>query len=250
MLARELIAIVREDFLDDVSDAVQPQDDLYRWSTAFLLREAGNAQREACYRQDLRHLFDDSTPEICEIALVEGQRAYPLDPRILRIDTALLLGSGNPVVPLVHLSRARIEQTRPAWRDGLAGAARRFYIQGRALCLDPPPALAQVGSTLSLSVWREPLTSPGLESPLEWIESPEKLGHWMAHRAFIRPYPSTFDAELAKYHFAQFETAFGREVLAAARAELLAYPAEVSFYPLRSPGAGLALGCGDFDRGD
>jgi hypothetical protein len=226
MTPADLIAIARQDYLDENPDLVgATPEDAWRFKTPFLLREVGNAQREACYRQDLRHLYDATTPEICRITITAGTRAYPLDARILRLADARFASGGV----LMHTTQPGLDSHRFDLSPRLA-TARSFIVQGRTLILDCEPA---AGDTLLLSVWRAPLRDPNLTDDLEWTAEPEKLAHWLAHKAFLRPDEDTANVKLAEYHRAAFDTAFGRENSAQARAELLAYPPVISVAPMR-----------------
>lgn len=241
MTPAELIQILRADYLDDASDAVDPEL-VYRWSDSYLLREIATAQRQACYRQDLRHLFDDSTAEICQITLVADQHAYALDSRILRIHQARLDDQ-----PLRHVTQARLEAERPAWRSGSSGVPSEFFVTRRRLTLIPAPNDDLDGETLQLDVWREPLLAPGMNDDIEWPHEPEQLAHWVAYRAFSRPDPDSIQSDLAQQHLLLFERAFGAEVPAQARAELLAYPNDLQLVPERGYGPLTRAGY-DFDR--
>lgn len=221
----DLIRIVREDFLDDVSDSVDSDDTDLVFKDAWILRQIGEAQKQACYRQDLRHIFDESTAAICEIDIVAGQQAYTLDSRILRLHQVRL---DDDV--LTHITQAWLESTGFNWREA-SGTPRQFFVTGRTLTLDNPPTTG----TLYLSVWREPLVTPNMHNDLEWTHDPEKLGHWVAHRAFMRPDIGKDRLALSKTHRDLFDQAFGPEVSAQARAELLAYPA-LNFGPAASSG--------------
>lgn len=221
MTAGELLAIIRDDYLDD---GVGTQN----WTDEFILREIGRAQQQACYRQDLRHLFDDSFT----LTITEGQRSYPLDPLILRLDVVLFDGS-----PIEHTTRARLDTFTPGWRNYASGPPARFYIQGKTLYLDRVPGVNEDGLTLSLSGWREPDIEPAdlTESDdLEWTNDPEKLAHWVAFRAFMRRDEDTQDKEVAKMHLDLFSVAFGAEVPAQARSELLTNPDTIGVQPMRS----------------
>jgi hypothetical protein len=229
--AAELIAIVREDLLDDVSDTtLADPEPLYRWSTAFLLRQAALAQRQACWRQDLRHLFDDTTGEICSIALVEGQATYRLDSRILRLQSVLLPAADGGLSQVERVWPSTLDTRDPSWRTQASGLPRWCYVAGGKLVLSPAPALAQSGATLSLAVWREPLLSELEEDDdLEWVRDQEQLGHWMAYQALSRRDPDLQDAKGAQMHLATFERVFGTEVSARARQELLEAPDALQF---------------------
>lgn len=249
MTADELLTIVREDYLDDVSDAtmVDPEP-LYRWSTAYLLRQAVAAQRQACYRQDLRHLYDDTTEDICSIAIVDGQRTYPLDPSILRIQSVLLPESSAGLIRLQHVWREQLDTLRPSWRTDAAGLPRRFFVVGGQLVLDPKPSLALSGASIALEVWREPLqTELDVTDELEWTNNPEKLAHWIVFQALMRRDPDTQDEKMAQMHLAMFERAFGAEVSAQARKELLESPDSLAIIPRSDPYRRLGYDA-DFER--
>jgi hypothetical protein len=213
----ELLPIIRRDFLDEMPDVLGDPESVMRWPRAFILREIGQAQRQACLRRDLRHLFDDTTAALCTVPLNVGQAAYALDQRVLRIDTARI-----GTVTLRHLTRVALDEHRPGWRTLAVGIPDAFYIEGSRLSLVPAPAVPT--APLLLAVWRLPLTEPNWTTPLEWPGEQSLLAHWVAYRAFLRPQPDTVSESLAKLHLGLFEQAFGPAVPERVRADLLAYP--------------------------
>jgi hypothetical protein len=215
VLASALISIVREEFLDDVSDAVAGYEADARWSDSFLLRLVGQAQRQACYRSDLRHLYDATTAAICTIPIVSGTQGYALDPRILRLHEVLL-----DTTPLLHTSQARLDETGYGW-------CATFFVHQRTLYLDTIPT----SGTLHLSVWREPLEDPGIDDTLEWTSDPEALGHWVAYRAFLVPDEDLNDKDRAAFHLEQFNAAFGAPTTARERLEVLGAPPSLFLHP-------------------
>lgn len=221
MTAGELLTIIRADYLDD---AVGPNS----WSDEFLLREIGRAQQQACYRQDLRHLFDADS---FRLTLTEDQRSYALDPLILRIEEVSLAG-----VPLYHTTLADLDARWVGWRDYAAWTPRQFYIQGRTLYFDRAPDSSLDGLIVTIQAWRLPFADPidlSSEDELEWELDTEKLAHWVCFRAYMRRDEDTQDKVKAAEHLELFNATFGAEVPAKARAELLAYPAELNFAPAR-----------------
>jgi hypothetical protein len=225
----DLIQIARADWLDDAPDTVGAMpEDQYRFRTPFLLREIGNAQRQACYGQDLRHLYDETTPEICRITLVAGQASYPLDPRILRLHRVTTASGCS----LEHTTQARAEAY--GWpHHGRGRPSDAFYVVDRRLHLWTDPWRDLIGTHLHLAVWREPLGNPNLTDDLEWPSDQEKLLHWVAYRAFSRPDEDTANAKSAADHYALFCQAFGAPNAAQVRAELLAYPNALTIAPRR-----------------
>lgn len=223
MLASALINIVREEFLDDVSDAVAGYEADARWSDTFLLRLVGQAQRQACYRSDLRHLYDATTAAICTIPLVSGTQSYALDSRILRLDEVRL-----DTTTLLHTSQARLDEAGYNWRSTLyTRTPTAFFVHQRTLFLDAIPT----SGTLHLAVWREPLADPALDDALEWTDDPEALGHWVAYRAFLVPDEDLNDQERAAFHLEQFNAAFGLPTTARERLEVLGAPPSLFLHP-------------------
>ena len=227
MTAAELLSILREDYLDDASAAEAGYAEDARWSDTFLLRRLAEAEREACRRQDLRHLFDDTTQCICQITTTAGTSSYNIDSRILRIQQARL-DSGSP---LTHVSQAQLEAACYDWRGADSGTPQRFFMTGRRLTLECPPLSA---GTLYLSVWRDPLYPvETLTDELEWPRDQEKLCHWVAYRAFARPEEDSQRMDLAKFHMDQFDAEFGPPLPSKVRQELLELPSVLAMVPLQ-----------------
>lgn len=229
MTAGELLGIVRADYLDD---ATAP----FNWSDASLLREIGRAQQQACYRQDLRHLFD---AESFTITVTDGVRSYPLDAPILRLEEVAFDGT-----QLTHTTRADLDAFHHGWRNNAPGKPQRFYVTGRTLYLDRDPGPDQDGLLLTLQVWREPAVAPtdmADDDDLEWLSDPEQLAHWVCFKAYSRRDEDTQDKAKALEHLALFNATFGAEVPAQARAELLAYPPTLTFRPAISSRTSLTI---------
>lgn len=223
MLAGDLLTIIRDDYLDDVSDAEVPAEDR-RWSDAYLLRQIYEAEKQACWRQDLRHLFDDTTEAICQIAVTAGTQSYDLDARILRLQH-VYLGDER----LTHVTQRGLEAVGYDWHGHDQNTPYRFFVTGRRLTLECPPA---ADATLTLAVWREPLAQAAADDDLEWPTDQEALAHWVCYRAFMRPDEDSSRPKLAMDHRALFESTFGPEVPAKVRADLLAYPDTLHLSPL------------------
>lgn len=225
MTPGDLIPVIREAYLQDVSDALDPEQS-QMFSDAWLLRELATAQRQACLRQDLKHIYDDATAEICSITLVASHATYTLDSRILRLDEVRI---GEDL--LVHTTKAALSEAMPSWRELVAGTPKWFVVTGRTLRLVPSPTAAVAEDPLSLSVWRLPLADPNMGDDLEWPGETEQFGHWVAYRAFSVPNSGFDEPERAARERALFDAAFGREVPAQARTELLAYPSKTNMMP-------------------
>ena len=202
MTREELIAIVREELLDDVSDAVAGTDaTVLAVSDARIARWLGEGEREACRRMGTL-LMDASSP-FCAITLVAGQRDYPLDPRILRMGRVLY-----GATTLTWTTEAALDRDSYGWRDYAAGAPQAFYLSRRRLFLDRAPSATEAGSELRLIVWREPLAAM-LTDPEIPATYHEALTHWAAYRYFLRPDPHTRDDARAAFYLQAFEQVFG-----------------------------------------
>lgn len=226
MTAAELLAIIRADYLDDTIGG--DDGSLYNWSDTFLYREIGRAQQQACWRQDLRHFFDTSTADVCQVTVVAGTRTYALDSRILRIHQARL-----GTVVLEHTTQAALDERAFNWRGATYGNVRRFFINGRTLYFDYLPT----AGTLYLEVWRDPLLLPSeieaaSDEELEWTDSQEDLAHWVAYRAYSRRDEDTMSPKKATEHLKLFDAVFGQEVKPRERLDMLRYPDTLSIAPL------------------
>lgn len=232
MTPADLLPIIRRDYLDEDPVVIGDPEKVARWPREFILRAIGEAQRQACLRQDLRHIFDDTTPELCEIDIAAGTTGYVMDYRVLRVKAARMDGATSD---LRHVMREDLDRMMRNWQAS-TGIPRMFWVDQRRLNLWPSPSAS---GTLRLSVWRLPLLpDPNWNDDLEWPGEQEKLAHWVAYRAFLRPNPDTVQVELAKTHLSLFEQAFGAAVSERVRAELLTAPSDINI----RPGASLRRG--------
>jgi hypothetical protein len=229
MLAEELIQVIREDYLDDVTApcAGDDEDAPYAFSDATLLRHLAEAERQACRRRDCKHILDATTDEVCALTLVEGKRAYLLDPRVLRIERAVI-GHAS----LVHTTIAALDSGNRNWRRTPNGTPVAFVIEGRYLALDRAPDAALDGETLALTVWREPLEPLEIGAEPEYPGEHQALVHWACHMAYSRRDEDLYNPAAAAEHLALFERAYGPAVEARVRAELLRVPDSLSLAPV------------------
>jgi len=108
----ELITILREEYLDDVSDNPEQDEDDYRWSTSFLSRALATSEMEACRRANL--IFDNSTVAVCTITLVSGTHTHTLHDKITKLEQVIYDGE-----PLDQRSRHITSS-----RDGPSGSTQ------------------------------------------------------------------------------------------------------------------------------
>ena len=147
----ELIAVVREDYLDDVPDIAVPTAADYRWSSAFILRNLNQGEREAADRGNL--FFDDSTTSICSIALVDGTALYSLDRRIKRVVRCVFDN-----LTLKHTTERALDADYAGWRDYESGVPKQFVTYAdRTIRFVPAPGADQDAENATLDVYRLPL---------------------------------------------------------------------------------------------
>lgn len=202
MLRSEIIQVVREDFLDDISDAQAGTDlTVEAVSDTRLLRWIQEAEREAC-RRTYNLIRDD---ENMSHVLVTGVRWYDIDRSILRISSATLDST-----ILEHTTEAALDRDVTGWRDYEAGMPSSFYLHRHRLYLDRAPSSSENGLVLALSVWREPM-EPGIldEEPEIPSVHHQALAFWGAYRYFLLPDPHIRDDARALYFLKQFEDVFG-----------------------------------------
>lgn len=206
MNAGEVLLVAR-DWLDDAVGV----EDLY--ADPQLMRYLDEAQVEAVLRT--RRVVDSTTPEVCTITLVAGQRSYSLH-------EAVVVAQRVQYRPAEASQRFEVlDRKTTDWLDAydrhwqnLTG--RPHYcvqdIEQRTLTLNREPTASTLG-TLALTVWRRPLDaerllSPG-RSPIIPLDDRMKLAHWVCYRAFSHKDSELNDPSRAADHLAQFSAHFG-----------------------------------------
>jgi hypothetical protein len=202
----QLVKMAREDYLDDVNDAADPEP-LYRWSTRFLIRSLGEAERVACRSGSCRLIYDETTDETCTITLVAGTQSYAISPKVTRIERIMYDGD-----VLERVTPQDLDERVTGWRDYDAGPPGCCYVIGRMLYLDRAPSSSEADDKITLHVWREPLAPP-LDNEEPEIPSVyhEDLIHYMVYRAKLKRGEETYDPDGAKMALAQFQSRFGQE---------------------------------------
>lgn len=100
----ELFARFRSETKDNLAPYYSSDDDVIHY--------ANEAEKEACRRARL--LIESSDTDICRIALVDGQAAYTLDPRVVRVKKVRL---ENKARPLDAYSWRDLDEYRPGWEE-------------------------------------------------------------------------------------------------------------------------------------
>lgn len=182
--------------------------------TSFL----NEAEREAAERARL--LFDDTTPEVCQILLLPNVRRYRLHPKVFDVSAAAieraesLHGERRALCRWGEADMRELIDRRPnyfGWGDAFAvgGQASGDGFDGMFIDLDRRPQVA--GGILHLSTYRYPLAD--LEVPVDEPEiaprDHDALVHWALHAAYQTRDMEGSAAQRAAFHEAEFEKRFG-----------------------------------------
>lgn len=173
-------------------------------SDARFTRFANQAQREACRRARL--LVDSTTTALCDVTVESGTAVYALDPRVLFVRRAIIVGQTRPLARIHHRD---LDQLGTEWMDE-EGDIDGFVIgldTGKLRLYRKPTA----DGTARLTVVRLPLEDLADEGDTPEIDERyhEALVEWMVYR-----YYSTNDSEVrddakAALALAAFEREFG-----------------------------------------
>jgi hypothetical protein len=177
----------------------------YLWSDAEWVGYANDAEREAARRSRL--LVDSSTAEIVEVSLTAGDVVVDLDPRVLFIRRARLVGRSGQ---LQRISSKDLDACTPDWEDETGEVAAYVPdIDTRKFRPYPTPT---ANGTVKLTVVRLPLSDMAIN------DEPELPGHlhesligWMLFRAYSKQDEDTRDPAKAATNLAIFEAEFGRK---------------------------------------
>ncbi len=195
MTIEDLVARVREDFLDDTKAP-------YFWSDANIITALSNAERELCKRLFL--LSDLTTVAICTIPVLSGTRSYSLDSRVLRIERLKLSGVAQP---LLRTTVEILDRDCPGWED--TTGVPEFYILeagANSIIFDKTPA---AGYTASLTVKRLPLFTlqeKETSASPELQQLDDELIHGALKYLYLKPDAETFNIDMSKKWDNQFET--------------------------------------------
>lgn len=183
------------------------------WSNEELVAYANAACMELAHRVPI---VDSSDTELARITLRAGTAKYPIDPRVLSIDSVVLASTG---IPLVKLANA---QERSEWSDPTdirfnnPTDVQQYREDLDALTLTVY-ATPTATDTLLLSVKRlslEALTWAQRSADIEDfpLHLQESLVSWMCMQALLKRDADTFDKDLAGYFQGQFTDQVGPRI--------------------------------------
>jgi hypothetical protein len=185
-----------------MKDTKQP----YLWTETELILYLNNSINEAAEKAKL---FRDSvTVALCQIPIlaVDPDPDYPLDNRVLMIETAKLSTQKRP---LDRKRRAEIEIWNPDWRNAAPGTPYSFltdYTEGQ-ITLHPK---SDADATLYLTVYRLPLTqftaaNLNLEPEIHFRHH-HRLVDGILAQAYNKEDSETLDPEKAARHLKAWTT--------------------------------------------
>ena len=222
MTADEIIRICVSDYLDDGSHS-----DL--WSDDFMLRALNEAQLQACNRTNL--LWDDTTPEICQITLKTGVASYPFSQLITFIDR-VIFNNGLLKVKCHQLAKHEIDHKIPNWRNltGMIGKRIHYVVHGKTIRFTPTPDINDNGLIINLEVFRNPLKriETTLDEPEIIEEYHRALIYWILHEAYKKQDADSFNQEKSDYYLHRFTEVFGEYVPAPVRINQLEQPVSLN----------------------
>ena len=222
MFARDLIKILREDFLDDNNSRK------YLWDDPSLLRRISEAERQVCQRIDV--IFDDTTPKYCHITLVEGQSSYTFDRKISRFVNVIFDGD-----VLDKTTKDDLDRKQPTWRTdtNLTDNIVEYVVSGRQIRFSRIPNATDAGKIVYLEIYRYP--DQAIRSENQEPEIPEEFHRdliwWVLHECYKKQDADTFDQERSNQHLLRFNEIFGDPIPAAVRQHQFESPEGLHILP-------------------
>lgn len=194
--------------LDELIDAfyseVNDRADPHLTSKSDVTRYLDEAEEEACIRADL--LFDQSTPAVCDIAVVAGTSVYKLHTAVLNITKAYFTPTGGTEVELCIIDRLELDRRERGWRKRTE--TPRYLIQDDVRI--QLGCIPEAAGSLRIECYRLPLRS------IEDSDKPEihrahhrHLVKWVSYRAYATPDSELFDPARSARSLAEFEQQFG-----------------------------------------
>lgn len=191
-------------------DADDTVDNPYLWADEDIATWLSEAEEEAAIRANL--IYDTTTPEVCQIAVVANTAAYPLHKAITEIAYAQFVPTSDAtrVAILDQKDRLELDRLNPRWRQD-TGEPRYFVQDDTTLTLYPRPAEA---GALTLEVHRLPLEPLANDNDEPEIGNAHHrhLVNWALFRAFSQPDTEAIDPNRAAQAEGRFTSHFGLPV--------------------------------------
>ena len=212
MTLNQLIKELRRNILRDTSDATSVDEDDLLWTDEALAMYINEAYFRFCHLTE--YLQDASTPSVCYLTLVVGQREYDLDPAVIRILSA---EHGNIILPVtstdhLHGDQSEIASYQSVRRSDYPGvyAVVPDYQIGKIVIAGTPTS-EDVVNPLRFRVSRYPLEKLTLDNANAEPEIPERFQldmiEWAAFRALRNHDADGENMAKASAHSTRFERA-------------------------------------------
>lgn len=199
MTFEQLLAAARE----DLGDTVGSTDSSHALTSSTALRLFNEAIHEACRRARL--IVDRSTAAICTYAVTAGNPVITLDPRIIKIKRATLVGRS---APLTRRYLADLEERSASWEQdtGTVDSYVADYETGK-VCLYRKPS---DNGTLKMVAVRLPLVDLAAgASPEIPVQYHHALRHYVVAEMRGADDTELYDPRKAAIAAAKFEAEFG-----------------------------------------
>lgn len=192
------------DLLDETRAELDDVALPYLWTDAELIGYADDAQREAARRGRL--FVDSTTTAVARITLVAGTATYALDPRVIRVNRAIVDGESRP---LMFKMLRDLDDQFPGWEsmEETPTIICPDFETGKIRLVGTPTA----SGTLRLTVVRLPLVKLNdLQDDLEVRDEQQRnLRHWIMYRAYLKRDSETFKPDKAAEALQLFTAEFG-----------------------------------------
>lgn len=202
MTLQELMADLRRRLDDEVEPTL--------WSDDALRGYLNDADRQSIIRQRL--LLDVTSDACCKIALVPDQQIYPLNPTVLAVRSARVVGASCD--PLQIRSAKHLWRRVGDWHGTTARGAPDVLVpdlQTGAIAVYPVPAVA---GELRLAVWRTRFDAELMDTDQDEPQTPPHqridLLDWAEHRAYACKDAELYDERKSNDAEARFDAKFGR----------------------------------------
>lgn len=195
-----------ESFREDTDDRGDLSGKAKLWSDEVVTRLLNEAEEEAAIRKRL--IFDETTPVVCQIAVLENVSGYVLHPALIEITAAFLHRAGSSkILTLRATDRDAMDRDYPCWRT--ERRPPEFFIQEDTRIY--LPGIVDRDYTMKLEGYRLPLVQMVNDDDTPTIARPHHrfLVHWALHRAYSKPDSEVFNPEKSVKALAAFEEYFG-----------------------------------------
>jgi hypothetical protein len=193
------------DLIDIFRREARDKNEPYLWDDDELAEFADDAQMEACRRARL--IVDSTTSAICNVTVTANNPVVTIDPRVIFIRRALLVGQP---APLGRGTWREMDARLPGWQDASAGTPQIMVTGLGTLSrtLYPKPI---ANGTLNLVVVREPLVPLTLKTQTPEIQARyhRSLVYWMLFRSYSKVDSDSMDPQKAAKAEAMFAAEFG-----------------------------------------